>query len=99
MDANTNDQQPLSDSSTDRDGDRRRQTSITGHVRDTFQRINFQRVFLCNGCKKMWLGKDLYKNQKKEYVCLDCAQPVQDVTDSPLGISFLNIVLPNWKAQ
>ena len=81
------------------DTDRRRQASVTSRVRDTFQRINFYRVFCCLTCGRGWLGRDLRKNQVGLYVCLDCAKEVKDVTDSPLGKAFLDIVLPDWRKQ
>jgi hypothetical protein len=61
---------------------------------DTFRRINIKSVFMCEHCKKCWLGKDLYKTRDEQYVCLDCNGAVKDVTDSPLGQSFIQIVRP-----
>ena len=62
---------------------------------DTFRRINFKSVFICDTCRKCWLGKDLYKQQVDgKYVCLDCNNEVKDITNTPLGISFIQIVRP-----
>lgn len=60
--------------------------------RDTFQRINIDHVFLCSGCRMCWLTKDLYRNREGKHVCLHCNMDVTDVTESPLGQSFLQIV-------
>jgi len=59
---------------------------------DTFRRINVDHVFICTTCKMCWLAKDLWKTHDKKYVCLRCNHQVKDVTDSPLGQSFLQIV-------
>jgi ribosomal protein L37AE/L43A len=67
--------------------------SITDkNLKDTFQRINIAHVFMCCTCKKCWLTKDLYKTAAGEWVCLSCNNSVEDVTFSPLGQSFLQII-------
>lgn len=59
---------------------------------DTFQRLNVDHVYLCSTCARCWLAKDLYKTREGKYVCLHCNHDVEDVTESPLGKSFLQIV-------
>lgn len=61
-------------------------------VLDTFRRINIKHVYLCTTCSMCWLAKDLYRTRDGKYVCLKCNHDVQDVTDSPLGQEFFNIV-------
>ena len=70
--------------------DRRRQQSVSAHVKQTFRKINFNRVFHCKPYGKVWLGKDLYKTNDGKYVCLHCNHEVEDVTATPLGKSFLD---------
>jgi hypothetical protein len=43
------------------------------------------------------MGNLLWKTQDGKYVCLDCNNPVEDVTEAPLGISFIQIVRPGWR--
>jgi len=81
------------------DDDRRRQQSASETVKQTFRKINFNRVFHCKPCGKVWLGKDLHRTDAGKYVCIHCNHEVVDVTATPLGKSFLNIVLPEWKAR
>ncbi len=81
--------------------ERRRQASISLSLGDTFQRINFSQVFSCQSavCGRAWLGKDLSKTLAGEYVCPHCLGKVIDITESDLGKSFLDIVLPGWRKQ
>ena len=64
------------------------------NIMDTFHRINFKNVFMCKTCNKCWLGKDLYKRRDGKNVCLHSNNEVTDITNTPLGISFIQIVRP-----
>lgn len=61
---------------------------------DTFQRINVNHVFICDTCRMCWMAKDLWKREDGKHVCLRCDSAVKDVTNTPLGRSFLEIVRP-----
>lgn len=73
--------------------DRRHHNPIRS-VLDTFRRLNFSNVFHCRVCNKIWMGKDLHKNREGKYVCLNCNHNVEDITNTPLGKAFLQIVMP-----
>jgi hypothetical protein len=64
---------------------------------DTWKRLNTNRVFHCPNCRKCWMGNLLWKTQDGKYVCMDCTQSVEDVTEAPLGQAFIQTVLPGWE--
>jgi predicted SprT family Zn-dependent metalloprotease len=64
----------------------------------TFRKAKQDHVFHCRRCQKCWMGNMLWKTGEGKYVCRECNQPIEDVTDAPLGKSFLQIVRPQSKA-
>ena len=70
---------------------------MNGMITTTFRKRNSDHVFHCRTCRKCWMGNLLWKTQDGKYVCLDCNNPVADVTEAPLGRSFIQIVQPGWR--
>lgn len=71
-------------------------TAVEGAQPETFRKKYKLHVFHCKPCQKCWMGSDLWKTVAGQYVCLDCNRPVQDVTEAPLGRSFMQTVRPDW---
>lgn len=69
-------------------------SAVSDQPEPTYRKLNCNHVFHCNTCRKCWMGTSLEKTHAGEYVCKQCNFPVQDVTDSPLGQSFIQVVQP-----
>ena len=60
----------------------------------TYRKLNCNHVFHCSTCRKCWMGTSLEKTREGKYVCKQCNFEVEDVTDTPLGQSFIQLVQP-----
>jgi ribosomal protein L37AE/L43A len=55
----------------------------------TSAEIDMTKVYHCKPCQRIMLRRDLVKGK-----CPRCSQEVTDITDSPLGNSWLQVVSP-----